>query len=100
MTRIVVQEVQDVQKVQGGQNVQGGQLRPIRPIRLIRGKKNNERKDALYAGCPCRAPDVWDAHTQGDAPLCPGLSACYPFQGAYLTGLTRGRVFILVYRLR
>ena len=42
---------------------------------------------------------MWDAHTQGDAPLCPGLSACYPFQGAYLAGLTIGRVFILVYRL-
>ena len=42
--------------------------------------KNKERKDALYAGCPCRAPDVWDAHTQGDASLCPGLCACYPFR--------------------
>ena len=42
--------------------------------------KNKERKRALYAGCPCRAPDVWDAHTQGDASLCPGLCACYPFR--------------------
>ena len=42
--------------------------------------KNKERKDALYAGCPCRALDVWDAHTQGDASLCPGLCACYPFR--------------------
>ena len=61
--------------------------------------KNKERKDALYAGCPCRAPFVWDIYTQGVASLCPGLSACYPFRELTLQDYPAGQGFIFVYRL-
>ena len=52
-----------------------------------------------YAGCPCRAPHVWDTYTQGVASLCPGLSACYPFREFTLQDYPAGQGFILVYRL-
>ena len=51
-----------------------------------------------YAGCPCRAPHVWDTYTQGVASLYPGLSDCYPFRELTLA-LRQRKVFILVYRL-
>ena len=52
-----------------------------------------------YAGCPCRAPFVWDIYTQGVALLCPRLSACYPFRELTLQDYPAGQVFIYVYRL-
>ena len=42
-----------------------------------------------YAGCPCRAPHVWDTYTQGVASLCPGLRACSPYRVFTLAGHER-----------